>query len=268
LESNISDTSLLPSGFHFVGHVALLHLKKEIMKYAEIIGQLTLEFDKRIKSVAVRSGPTIGVKRLPSYSLVAGDKKTETIHIENGIRFKLDPLNVTFSGGNKEERIRMPSRIKTGEVIVDMFACVGQFALHLAKKKTAKVYAIELNSIAYDYLLENITLNHLDNYVQAINGDCREVYPRAIADRIVMGYLHDTLSYFPYALKSLKKCGGFVHMHLAGLEKDIPNYCNTINTICNSEGFNVISDETRKIKHYSPRIDHFVFDIEVQSAIQ
>jgi tRNA wybutosine-synthesizing protein 2 len=260
------DTSIIPSGYHVVGHVALLQLKDELAGLVQDIGRVTLEFDDRIRTVAIRSGPTSGIERRPRYVVIAGDSETETIHIENGIKFRLDPLRITFSGGNRRERITLPSRIKSNEIIVDMFACVGQFSLHIARKDDVKVIAIEINPTAYKYLIENITLNKFEKRVQATLGDCREVHPCNIANRIVMGYLHDTLVYLPHALQALVKEGGVIHMHLAGHEESISEYRNTINTICRREEYNPISVKIRRVKHYSPGIKHLVFDIVVEAV--
>ena len=259
------DRRILPSGFHIVGHVALLNLKKEAMKYSDTIGELTINFDKRVKSVALKTGPTKDKERIPQYKLIAGNKVTETIHIENNVRFKLDPLKVTFSGGNRRERIELAARVDSGEYVIDMFACVGQFALHIAKNADASVFAIEINPVAFQYLKENISLNGLDSRVQAINGDCREIKPHRKADRIVMGYLQDTLTYLPYALGMLKQEGGIIHMHLAGLEEDLKDYCNTANTICDLGNRALDEIKIRKVKSYAPKIVHFVFDMSIKN---
>ena len=66
----------LPQGFHLVGHVVLLQLNPDAMEYAKTIGETVLEFDYRIKSVAIRTGPTGGVIRTPNYTLVAGSPDT------------------------------------------------------------------------------------------------------------------------------------------------------------------------------------------------
>jgi len=265
LDLSDMERRILPSGFHIVGHVALLDLKKEAMKYSDKIGKLTINFDKRIKSVALKTGPTKDDERIPQYSLIVGDKVTETIHIENNVRFKLDPLKVTFSGGNKRERIELAARIISGEHVIDMFACVGQFALHIAKNANASVFAIEINPVAFQYLKENISLNRLDDRVQAVNGDCREIIPHIKADRIVMGYLQDTLAYLPYALDMLKQEGGIVHMHLAGLEENLKDYCNTANTICDLRNRVLDEIKIRKVKSYAPKIVHFVFDMSIKN---
>ena len=268
LENQLSDTvchDILPHKFHLVGHVALVHLKTEAVEYAEKIGNSILGFDNRIKSVAVRTGPTKGEKRFPMYKLVAGNPVTVTTHMEHGVKFRLDPLRLTFSGGNVRERIHMPTLVEAGEFVVDMFACVGQFGLHIAKRSKAKVIAVEINPEAYVFLIENIKLNQVENRMTAILGDCRDVHPVEKANRVVMGYLHDTIQYLPNALETLVPEGGWVHMHLAIPEIETQNICNTIDTICNDHEYSS-SVGIRKIKHYSPKIIHYVFDIKLEKT--
>ncbi|MFW9794023.1 MAG: class I SAM-dependent methyltransferase family protein [Candidatus Thorarchaeota archaeon] len=253
----------LPRKFHVVGHVALLHLDSKLVKYAHEIGDATLEFNKRVKSVAVKMGPTLGITRQPSYSLVAGKKETVTTHIENGVKFRLDPLRLTFSGGNRKERSRIPKLVRSGENIVDMFSCVGQFGLHIAATANVKVTAIEINPIAFGFLVENIKLNELDNRVTAILGDCREVHPEGVANRVIMGYLHDTVSYLPAAIKTLVDEGGVIHMHLSIPESEKKQTVERIDEICRGHGFHSATD-VFKVKNYSPGIEHFVFDIHTK----
>ncbi len=260
LKGVIPDNAVLPSGFHLVGHVALLHLNSETMDYASSIGEKTLQFNRRILSVAARTGPTEGVMRLPSYELVAGLSNTTTIHYENGVHFLLDPLRLTFSGGNRRERMRLSRLVKEGEHVVDMFSCVGQFALHIAKSADVKVTAIEINEEAFHYLLENIRLNGLESKVSALLGDCRLVHPRKTANRVVMGYLHDTIGYLPSALETLVEDGGIVHMHMNVPEFELENKIVDIKETCRNSGYDSTVN-TIHVKNYSPGVGHYVFDI-------
>ncbi len=260
LDGQVPNNVILPSGFHLVGHVALVELDPAVGHITELIGNLILRFDQRVQSVTVKSGPTKGVFRKPEYRLVAGRSDTTTIHVENGVKFRLDPLCITFSGGNKAERIRMVSIVNATETVVDMFACVGQFALPIAFHSNAKVIAIELNHKAYTYLLENIHLNRLNCTVSAIHGDCRIERPSKFANRVIMGYLHDTIEYLPQALETLSSDGGVIHMHVALSRRGLDDYRNTINTLCLDYGY-VERTTVRIVKTYSPGVEHFVFDI-------
>lgn len=262
LRDIVPDDVILPAGFHVVGYVALVRLNSELMKYASSLGEATLDYDHRLRSVAVRTGPTEGIERKPAYTVVAGSNDTTTIHTENGVHFKLDPIRVTFSGGNKGERIGMSRRVEAGECVVDMFSCVGQFALHIAKRNEVDVIAIEINPEAYGFLVENIKMNELEHKVSAVLGDCRVVHPTHVANRIIMGYLHNTEEFLPHALDTLVEKGGTIHMHKAASERSLHDSITGITMICRERGF--VSDiEVRKIKNYSPGVSHLVFDISV-----
>ena len=260
LRGIVASEVTLPTGFHLVGHVALVHLDFEAMKYASVIGEKTLEYDHRILSVAVRTGPTKGVTRLPAYELVAGNGNTITKHIENGVKYQLDPLRLTFSGGNRKERMRLSRIVNDGERIIDMFSCVGQFALQIAISANVEVTAIEINQDAYRFLLENIKLNNLEEKVTALLGDCREIRPKGTANRIVMGYLHDTIEYLPFALDALVEDGGVVHMHMNVPDSGLEDVRMSIRKVCKNHRYSS-TISVHHVKNYSPGIEHYVFDI-------
>ena len=262
LKDQIPSDIPLPSGFHLVGHVALLHVDSRMQPYLELVGGATLQYDVRITSVAVRVGATAGVMRVPDYSVIAGESQTTTTHVENGVQFRLDPTRITFSGGNKAERLHMGSVVRSGESVLDMFACVGQFALHMAKNRRARVQAIELNPDAYQFLVSNVRLNGFEDTVEAVLGDCREIHPVRKVNRVVMGYLHDTHHFLPYALKSLVAKGGTVHMHIAFPEIELEQLTCRVKELCSESHF-VPSVSIRRIKTYAPGIQHFVLDIEL-----
>jgi len=261
--NSIENVSKIPKGYQLIGHVALLNIDSDLMSLAEVIGDLTLIFESRAESVAVRTGPTYGQKRNPNYRLVAGSRNTTTTHIENGIRFKLDPLRITFSRGNVNERILLPDQVSSKEYVVDMFACVGQFSLPIAVHSGAEVLAIEINDLAYDFLCQNMMMNEVHANMKAVLGDCRDV-PFGNANRIVMGYLHDTIDFLPHALRGLQSPGGIIHMHglVHGTAED--KIRNTIITESSEFGF-MAEISSRLIKKYSPGVYHRVFDIKLFS---
>jgi tRNA G37 N-methylase Trm5 len=78
-----------------------------------------------------------------------------------------------------------------------------------------------------------------------------------------MGYLHDTIDYLPAALDTLSSNGGWIHLHTTIPESSIEINCNTISTISTKVGYSSVVN-VRKIKHYSPGIVHYVFDIELE----
>jgi tRNA wybutosine-synthesizing protein 2 len=122
------------------------------------------------------------------------------------------------------------------------------------------VTAIEINPEAFEFLLENIKLNRLEEKVTALLGDCREVHPKGVGDRVIMGYLHDTISYLPSAVESLTKKGGIIHMHMSVPELEVSRVIEEIDKTGVSYGLQSTT-EVRRVKNYSPGVEHFVFDI-------
>ena len=161
--------------------------------------------------------------------------------------------------------MRLSSIVRLGEIVVDMFACVGQFALPIAIGESSRVFAIEIDPIAYDFLLRNIELNKLESKVVAILGDCRDVHPLAVADRVIMGYLHDTSAYLPAALETLSRKGGTVHMHIASPLKAIASLRDVISSKAAEKGFRA-NTVARRIKTYSPGVEHLAFDIRLMPS--
>lgn len=203
--------------------------------------------------------------RKPVAKVLAGSYDTETIYKENGCLFKLDPLKVMFSTGNMGERERMAYIARRKEVVVDMFAGVGQFTVPIAKhSKPRLVYAIDKNPVAYKYLVENIRLNKLKNVV-AINSDCRDVELENVADRIVMGYFFEPLKFLKKALDILKD-KGIIHFHDLVRKEDVERRKKEIIKEIEKKGFSAEIGYWRFVKSYAPKVYHAVFDIKVKGG--
>ncbi|MEM2954894.1 MAG: methyltransferase, partial [Candidatus Nanoarchaeia archaeon] len=189
----------------------------------------------------------------------AKKEKTITIHKEQGIFYKIDVAKLMFAKGNINERHRLAKIAKKNEIVIDMFAGIGYFSLPLAKR-VKKVYAIEINPVSFNFLLENIKLNKLNN-VKAICGNCAKIVPRLKikADRIVMGLLPSPFKYLKGAFNASKK-GTIIHYHCLikrGKEKEeINNLFNKINKIKKIKMLGTI-----KVKSFSPSKDHYVLDL-------
>lgn len=251
----------LPSGFQRIGHVAILSLPPELWGRRREIGEALLGRNG-IRTVAVRTGGVEGRERRPSLEVVAGDPCTVTLHREHGCWFKLDPLRVMFSPGNLYERGRLPRLVRPGEVVVDLFAGVGQFSLPIAKlARPSRVYAVELNPLAHAYLCENIRLNGVGEVVVPLLGDCEEVAPRGVADRVILGILHVTHRYLPLAGQVLRPSGGFLHYH-----ESVPVSLWSSRPVRRvKEAFPEVEIlGVRRVKKYSPGVVHVVVDARVE----
>lgn len=209
----------------------------------------------------VKLGRINGPKREPDVEIVIGDS-TETIHRENHCFFKLDVARVMWSKGNTTERQRIGKIVKDGETVVDMFAGIGYFSIPMAvHSNPEKIYSIEINSISYGYLKENIVLNKVEEVIEPIFGDCREVAPKGIADRVLMGYIGNTHEYLDTAMEILKP-GGIIHYHES--VPDILKFERPLQRIVDAAKSREVEIlKKRIIKKYSPGVYHVVVDAKI-----
>jgi len=262
LSGDLSSEELrLITGWELLGDIVILELPRELEEHRFLIGETVLRLHPKASSIMNRVGIK-GVFREPRVELIAGSGSV-TLHRENGCVFKLDPTRVMFSFGNFEERKRMADVSNADEVVVDMFSCVGQFSIPMALHSGPRmVYAVEKNPVAFGFLEENVELNRLEN-MRPILGDCREVTPKGLADRVIMGYLFETEKYLHSAVDALKDDGGVIHFHITSHREEIGDVGEAIEDIITGCGRVFDSVESRAVKSYAPKIFHYVFDITI-----
>jgi len=258
---------LLPRSYQVLGKILLVKLKPELRKYRKIIGQAILEMFPYIHTVCLIKGIKKKTRK-PDIEIIAGCKQrnsTQTLHKEYGCQFLLDVSEIMWSKGNKEERVRLIKLAKPKEVVVDMFAGIGYFSIFLAKySKSEKIYSIDINPKAIDYLRKNVWLNNVENKIEILEGDCMK-FARLLektADRIIMGYLFDTEKFLPSALKIAKKrC--LIHFHRLAKEGEIEKIKEKIVKIGKKQNCNIKISNVRKVKSYKPKVLHLVFDLKI-----
>jgi tRNA wybutosine-synthesizing protein 2 len=195
---------LLPRSWQILGDLVLVNIPSKIVRLKHEIGEALLDLYPRCKSALWDKGVR-GSLRTPEIEVIAGSGTT-TVHKENRCKFALDASRVMFSAGNFAERVRM-STIGSNERVLDMFSGIGQLSIPIAVHACPQsIVAIELNSVAYRYLRQNIRLNNVDNIVQPILGNCAHVTPNAQFDRVIMGHF-DACDYLHKALRSLAPKG-------------------------------------------------------------
>ncbi len=249
--------SLLPRKWERVGDVLLLRFPPELRSYTEEVCEAYAEV-LRVVAVLDASAGVRGTWREPNVELLWG-RSTETVHKENGVLFKLDLRKVMFSSGNIDERVRMSRVCDPGEVVVDMFAGIGYFSLPMAiHSRPKRVYACEINPTAHNYLRENVRINRADVVVPLL-GDCRDVAPVGVADRVVLGYLRDTHTFLPAALRTLRS-GGWVHYHEGCPDEIADRPLKHLKEVSEALGMGVARCQRRKVKSYAPGVSHWVLD--------
>ena len=261
--------NLLPRGYQELNHIAILNLKPELREYASQIAKSMHEILPSLKAIWHKTGKIEGKYRQPQGLVhLWGDSNSEIILTENQVKYKFDFTKIMFAKGNVTERRILPTRIKEGEVIIDMFAGIGYFSLGMAKtKKPIKIYSIEWNPEAFSYLCENIKLNKVDSIITPIFGDCKdkimELKENKIrADRIIMGLLPAPIDAIPAALSIIKEEGVIVYEGIEG--KESTDLFDEFSEIANQEGFLTSIIERRIVKIYKPHLYHVVIEISVK----
>jgi tRNA wybutosine-synthesizing protein 2 len=266
LEGKIPDKGLdeLPRGYQILGRIMILKLRNGLLKYRKVIGKVIMGMFPYIDSVCLAKDIG-GVKRKPKIEVIAGCKSTETTNIENGCVFLLDVSKVMWSQGNKEEKMRLVRMVKRGETMVDMFAGIGYFTIPVAKHcSPKKIYAIDVNPQAIDYLRKNVWMNGVESRVEILEGDCRKFTNllESSADRISMGYLFDTEKFLPCALK-IARNGAIIHFHRNAREDEIDKIKKKIVEIGRKSKCGIKILKVNEVKSYAPKVFHMVFDLKV-----
>ena len=172
---------------------------------------------QQIKSVWRQVSSVSGDYRLRSLEFILGEKTTETRYKEHGCIYKTDLRQAYFSPRLSYERLRIAELIQEGEAVLNMFAGVGCYSISIAKhSKPLKVYSIDINPCAFQYLQENIRLNRVEKIVVPIQGDAKKVTEQELqnlADRVLMPLPEKAYEYLNYALLGLKPTGGWIHYY-------------------------------------------------------
>ncbi|XP_075675745.1 tRNA wybutosine-synthesizing protein 2 homolog [Dermatophagoides pteronyssinus] len=212
------------------------------------------------------------------------------IQIDNGIKYSFDVTRTMFCKGNISEKLRLAKLDCHDEIVIDLFAGIGYFALIFAVHCHARhVYCCEWNPAAIEALRKNIQLNHVEDRMTICEGDNHHSCPHGIGHRIHMGLIPTSLESLEIGCQALDLSSEkdlFMHIHenLSYFEqikqqsngenkpqiieeqrkKWATNICEQISTILEKLSniqFNVTYNQITRIKRYAPHIDHMVVDV-------
>ncbi|KAM7257466.1 hypothetical protein ACFE04_013207 [Oxalis oulophora] len=156
------------------GHVAHLNIHDELLPFKDTIAKVI--YDKnypRIKTVVNKVGAIENEFRVPQFEVLAGENDMVTEVKQYGATFKLDYGLVYWNSRLEHEHKRLISLFYPGDIICDMFAGIGPFAIPAAQKGCI-VFANDLNPDSIRYLKINAEINKVDERVYAYNMDARK----------------------------------------------------------------------------------------------
>ena len=211
------ELKLLYRSYDIIGDIAIIRIPEALKHRSKAIAEAIIQTQRRVRTVLHQASPVSGDLRLRKLKWVAGEKKTETVHKEHGCLFKVDLKTCYFSPRLSHERMRISQQVQTGEVIVNMFSGVGCYSIIIAKHSAAqKIYSVDINPTAVQYMQENVKLNKVRERVVPIEGDAKNVIEESfknIADRVLMPLPKKACEYLGYAVRTLKPAGGWIHYY-------------------------------------------------------
>ncbi|EZQ10850.1 methyltransferase [Candidatus Acidianus copahuensis] len=168
--------------------------------------------NKYVKSVWGRFRDTKGDFRLPTYTHIAGEKRSETIFRENGCIYFLDITKVFYSSKLSYEHLRIASQVKRGEKIINMFSGYGPFSILSAKiGSPAVVYSFDINPYAYYYMMANVGLNKTWSVIPIYGDAFKKIYSVDDVDRVICPLPEKSREAYEVAKQKVKP-GGIIHL--------------------------------------------------------
>ncbi|OBR15735.1 tRNA (guanine(37)-N1)-methyltransferase [Colletotrichum higginsianum IMI 349063] len=171
----------IPVGFNTAGHVAHLNLKDPYLPYKKIIAEVILDKNPKIRTV-INKIDDVGnesVFRTFAYEVLCGPDDLNVEVKENDCVFQFDYAKVYWNSKLEPEHTRLISKFKPGEVVADVMAGIGPFAVP-AGKKGVFVFANDMNPESYKYLTAAVERNKVSQYVRPYNMDGRKFIQDAV----------------------------------------------------------------------------------------
>jgi tRNA (guanine37-N1)-methyltransferase len=205
------------NAYDIIGDIAIIKVQNASSKSARTIAKAIMNVHSNVKTVLAQTSAVTGDFRLRSLKHVDGENKTRTIHKEFRCLYSVDVGKCYFSPRLSNERLRITKMIEPLEVIINMFAGVGCFSVLIAKyANPARVYSIDVNPLAVEFMKKNIRLNRVYDLVVPLLGNSKEIINRqlaGLADRVLMPLPAKALEYLPFAVAALKISGGWIHYY-------------------------------------------------------
>lgn len=183
MESILPDDEDKISGFSQVGHIVHVNLRDHLLPYKNIVGRVFLDKIHNAKTVVNKINIIESKYRNFQMELLAGDPQTVVTVKENRCEFEFDFATVYWNPRLSSEHDRLVKLIQPGEILYDVFAGVGPFAIPAGKRKIT-VLANDLNPDSFKWLQHNVKKNKSGSYVECFNQDGREFIQETIASNL------------------------------------------------------------------------------------
>lgn len=163
----------VPTSYSLIGHIVHLNLREEQLPYKSIIGQVFLDKIPTARTVINKLDAIDNTYRNFAMEVLVGENNTIVSVKESGIIYRFDFAKVYWNPRLCTEHAALVKLLEPGDVLYDIFAGVGPFAIPAAKKGV-KVIANDLNPESCRWLFENARANKVMDRTNVFNKDGRE----------------------------------------------------------------------------------------------
>ncbi|KAL5611524.1 hypothetical protein BROUX41_000883 [Berkeleyomyces rouxiae] len=165
----------IPTGYNSVGQVVHLNLRDRYLPYKSVIAQVIAEKNNGVRTV-INKIDNVGAEsqfRTFAYEVLRGpDDLNVEVH-ENSCVFAFDYAKVYWNSKLETEHTRLINMFQPGEVVADVMAGIGPFAVP-AGKKGVFVWANDFNPESHKYMELAVKKNKVGEFVRPFNQDGRE----------------------------------------------------------------------------------------------
>lgn len=152
-----------------------LNLREQWLPYKHLIAQVLLDKNPSVRTVINKTedvGSHSQFRTFP-FELLAGENDLNVIQHEHDCEFRFDYSRVYWNSRLETEHRRLVEKFQPGQMVCDVMAGVGPFAVPAGKKKIF-VWANDLNPHGYEVMQDAVQRNHVRDFVTPFNQDGRD----------------------------------------------------------------------------------------------
>ncbi|KAI7805882.1 tRNA guanine37-N1-methyltransferase, partial [Triplophysa rosa] len=171
------------SGFSRVGHIAHMNLRDHQIPFRKLIGQVIMDKNPGITCVVNKTNTIDSTYRNFQMEVLAGEDNMVAKVRENGMFYEFDFSRVYWNPRLGTEHERIVSFLQRGDIVIDVFAGVGPFAIPAARRG-CNILANDLNPESFRWLQHNGKLNKVDKKITSFNMDGRDFIRGPVKERL------------------------------------------------------------------------------------
>lgn len=171
-----------------------LNLRERYLPYRYLIGEILKDKSANTRTVINKIedvGSHSEFRTFP-FELLAGDNDLNVIQHEQNCEFRFDYSRVYWNSRLDTEHRRLVEKFRPGEMVCDVMAGVGPFAVPAGKKKIF-VWANDLNPHGYEVMQDAVKRNKVQEFVTPFNDDGRRFIRWSAKELLELGPVTVTL---------------------------------------------------------------------------